>query len=136
MGQPMRNCQLTTLLSHIKQRFINLMDIYFDLGKFYFQEQKYEEAFPYIELVIKMNPRRIETLREAEMLKIEAGYGIEAMKTPLNFKVSKLVSEINYFQGNYLPSVTADNSTFLYTGLSINFKTGYRNEKYSQNIGP
>ena len=107
------------IAAHLAPKSSELVAIYFDLGKYLFQESSYEEALKYMDLVVKINPRRKDMLFEAKKLKVEAAYGKEAVKNPMDFDVVKMGSNINYSVGNYLPSVTADNSQLLFTSLTI-----------------
>lgn len=100
--------------------------VYHDLAKLYLKEGDYNNAEPLlktISLLASINPR----LKEFAVHELDRiAFVQEQMANPLDVKPRKMGSEINYFQFNSNPVLTADRKTMIYSVKSGRGK--YANE--------
>ncbi len=89
---------------------------YFTLAKTELSIGKYEDAKTHLlELKKYDTAKRFELQTKAYIKKCE--FGIHAMQNPVDFKPINLGKNINSEFNEYLPAITADEQTFIYTRL-------------------
>ncbi|HQW10903.1 MAG TPA: OmpA family protein [Saprospiraceae bacterium] len=89
--------------------------VLFTLGSNYYQAAQYDKALPLIERYMKADITNANSLERARIIKQNCEFAIEAIKHPEPFEPIKLPAEINTSEPEYLPSLSADGSTLVYS---------------------
>ena len=89
---------------------------YFTLAKTELQIGRYEDAEKDFEILNKYDTKKQYSAKTEAYLK-KCKYGIEAMKHPVEFNPVNLGKNINSEFDEYLPSLTADEQTLIFTRL-------------------
>lgn len=88
------------------------------------QLDKHEEAATHAEQFLETQPQHPDLLREAKRLAANARFAAEAMKNPVPFDPQPVGNGVNSRFDEYLPSLTADGLTMIFTrrdGFDENF---------------
>ncbi len=88
------------------------------------QQNKFEEAAAHAERYLGSNPQNSNLLREAKRLAVNARFAAGAVKNPVPFDPQPVGNGINSPADEYLPSLTADGLTMIFTrrdGFDENF---------------
>lgn len=88
---------------------------YYFLAKIQLEEGLYEDALASFEHFLSFENLRPVLKEDAEFQKSCCLFAIEAVKNPVQFKLTNLGSNINSKTSEYFPTLTVDNSTLLYT---------------------
>lgn len=97
---------------------------HFYLANCYWGEDSYENAAFHAEQYLASNPQNPKSLREARRLAENARFAAHAVKNPVPFKPLSVGLGINSPADEYLPSLTADGLTMIFTrrdGYDENF---------------
>ncbi|MCF6183017.1 MAG: OmpA family protein [Bacteroidales bacterium] len=97
---------------------------YFTLAKTELSIGRYEDAKQDFELLKKYDVQK-RYLKSINKYVTKCNFGIEAMKHPVNFKPVNLGKNINSQYDEYLPSLTADEQTLIFTRLIPSGKISY-----------
>ncbi len=97
---------------------------YFTLAKTELSIGRYEDAKQDFELLKKYDVQK-RYLKSIDKYVKKCNFGIEAMKHPVNFKPVNLGKNINSQYDEYLPSLTADEQTLIFTRLIPSGKISY-----------
>jgi len=92
-------------------------------------QDKYDEAVVHVDQFLATNPQNTNLLRDARKLAGNVRFAAEAVKTPVPFNPQPVGNGINSTSEEYLPSLTADGRTMIFTrrdGYDENF---YQSEK-------
>lgn len=92
-------------------------------------QDKYDEAVAHIEQFLATNPQNANLLRDAKKLAANVQFAAEAIKHPVPFDPQPVGEGVNSASDEYLPSLTADGATMIFTrrdGYDENF---YQSEK-------
>jgi outer membrane protein OmpA-like peptidoglycan-associated protein/tetratricopeptide (TPR) repeat protein len=79
------------------------------------QQDKYEEAATHAERYLSSNPQNQNLLRDAKRLAANAVFAAEAVKNPVPFTPAPVGAGINSAVDEYLPTITADGLTMIFT---------------------
>jgi outer membrane protein OmpA-like peptidoglycan-associated protein len=79
------------------------------------QQNKFEEAADHAERYVRSNPANTKLLREARRLAENARFAAEAVKNPVPFDPQPLGPGVNTRADEYLPTITADGQTLIFT---------------------
>ena len=82
------------------------------------RQDKLSEAVEHFEKYISLNPRNEALLVKANKYVEDLGFLAEAMKSPVPFEPKSLGTLINTDEAEYLPALTADGQTMIYTKLT------------------
>ncbi|MFT4031645.1 MAG: OmpA family protein [Siphonobacter sp.] len=111
------------------------------LGSHYLREGRYQEAAPLIQEYIKSQsaastPLQKLTLKRANRMLETCRFAQEELKHPLKVEVKRLPQQLNNFESQYFPVLTADRQTLLFTGIEE--QNGDENlyvSKYTEELG-
>ncbi len=93
------------------------------------KQDKYEEAADHAERFVASRPPSADLLRDAKRLAANSKFAAEAVKKPVPFDPKPIGDGVNSRSDEYLPSLTADGLTMIFTrrdGYDENF---YQSEK-------
>lgn len=88
---------------------------YFSLGEAFFYQMNYTNAIINFELCLKQEGLSEERIRSIHKFLDNAYFGKKSMENPQNFKPMNLGLGVNSSADEYLPSLTVDDSTLLFT---------------------
>ncbi len=88
---------------------------YFSLGESLFNVMRYPEAIQYFELCEKQSGQSDDRIRSLHRFLENAYFGKKAMENPEPFNPINLGQGVNSTSDEYLPSLTVDDSTLLFT---------------------
>lgn len=88
------------------------------LGKYFFQEEKYDSALIFYQKAMPLFPAKSSLRRLAEKSIASSQFAINALQKPLNIKKQSLGDTINFLKAQYFPVLTADGATLIFTGLT------------------
>lgn len=90
-------------------------NILYTLAQIAFRHDKYEEAIPYLEEFIANPKSKERTIKKAKQLLANCQFAANAIKNPVPFEPKSLSRFINTPFSEYLPTITADGQTLIYT---------------------
>lgn len=88
---------------------------YFQLGQMSLREAAYKEAKFYFEQTLKFNSLPGNTLQDAGLYLNKCNFALEALANPVPFVPINMGDSINSGLDEYLPALTADDETILFT---------------------
>ena len=88
------------------------------IGRYYFQQEKYDSAQVYYEKASGLFPKKSSLARLAEKSILSAKFAQEAIKKPLQIQKRSLGDTVNFQNSQYFPVLTADDETLIFTGLT------------------
>ena len=94
--------------SHARLQFLAIVESYFEMAE-------YEKAKPYITTFLKFNNILYNYRLKAEKYAQICDFGIEAVKHPVPFNPINLGDSVNGSFSEYLPAITADEQTLVFT---------------------
>ncbi len=89
--------------------------ILYTLGTIEYEKEHYEGAISYWEAFIKHPKARESTRKKAQKELSNVRFAVEAMKNPVPFDPKPLSPYVNTPFSEYLPTITADGQTLIYT---------------------
>lgn len=92
-------------------------------------QDKYDESVTHVEQFLATNPQNANLLRDAKKLAANVRFAAEAVKNPVPFDPKPVGNGINTSAGEYLPSLTADGLTMIFTRLEYGDENFYQSEK-------
>lgn len=90
------------------------------IGRYFFQQEKYDSALVYYEKALVLFPAKSSLIRLAEKSVISSRFAINALKNPLSIKKYSLGDTVNFLHSQYFPVLTADNETLIFSGITEN----------------
>ncbi|MFN0202432.1 MAG: OmpA family protein, partial [Bacteroidia bacterium] len=105
-----------------KNKFV---DLDFFLGEAYFYTEKYADAAAAYERFLALGKGRINQIEPAKLQVIHAKFAAEAIKQPVDFRPINLGAKVNSPGDEYLPSLTADDKTLMFTARRSECTGGY-----------
>ena len=90
------------------------------IGRYFFQQEKYDSALVYYEKALALFPAKSSLIRLAEKSVISSKFAINAIKSPLPIKKYPLGDTVNFLHSQYFPVLTADNETLIFSGITEN----------------
>ncbi|HND89131.1 MAG TPA: OmpA family protein, partial [Saprospiraceae bacterium] len=102
-------------------------------------QEKYDEALAHAEQFLATNPQNPSLLRDAKKLAANLRFASEAVKHPVPFDPHPVGNGINSSLDEYLPSLTADGQTMVFTrreGYDENFFQSIRKDSVWQKAEP
>lgn len=102
-------------------------------------QDKYDEAVAHVELFLATNPQNASLLRDAKKLAANVRFAAEAVKNPVPFDPKPVGNGINSPADEYLPSLTADAATMIFTrkdGIDENFYQSQKKDSVWQKAEP
>ena len=88
---------------------------YYDLAVLEWSDGRYQDALTHAQKYLTFKNKNEDYVRDLEWLIVNCEFAIEAIKNPVDFDPINLGSSINSELPEYFPSITADDSTFLFT---------------------
>lgn len=88
---------------------------YFQLGKMSLTVAEYKEAKFYFEQTLKFTALPANTLQDAGLYLNQCNFALEALANPVSFVPINMGDSINSAFDEYLPALTADDETILFT---------------------
>lgn len=88
---------------------------YFQLGRIQMARAEYAAAKPNFEAVLKFRGLPGNTMQDASLYLNQCQFAIEAMANPVDYVAYNLGDSINSGLDEYLPALTADDQTLIYT---------------------
>lgn len=88
---------------------------YFQLGRMSLNAAEYKEAKFYFENTLKFTALPINTMQDAGLYLNKCNFALEALANPVPFVPINLGDSINSTLDEYLPALTADDETILFT---------------------
>lgn len=101
---------------------------YFTLAMSEWEQDKFEEAALHAEHYLKTNSPNPDLLREAKRLAANARFAAEAVKNPVPFDPKPVGNGVNSPADEYLPSLTADGGTMIFTRRDFIDENFYQSE--------
>lgn len=86
-----------------------------DLGDLYFKVQRYEDSRSILKSFVKRNHPKPKQLKKAELLIESCDFSIHSIANPIPFKPKNLGPNINSEFKDYLPVLSVDQGTLIYT---------------------
>jgi len=105
---------------------------YFNIGEAYFNKMDYASSIEYFELYKKSKALSEDRLKIVNHYLDNANFGKASMESPHPFKPINLGQGVNSKADEYLPSLTVDDSTLLFTRRQNNNEDFYVSQKGSQ----
>ncbi len=102
-------------------------------------QDKYDEAVVHADQFLATNPQNISLLRDAKKLAANVRFAAEAVKNPVPFNPQPVGNGINSRSDEYLPSLTADAATMIFTrkdGIDENFYQSQKKDSVWQTAEP
>ena len=102
-------------------------------------QDKYDEAVAHIDQFLATNPQNATLLRDAKKLAGNVRFAAEAVKNPVPFNPQPVGNGINSPSEEYLPSLTADGLTMIFTrrdGYDENFYQSIKKDSVWQKAEP
>ncbi len=103
--------------------------VYLNLGNVYIMLGKYAEAKEMLQKYISFNEIQPKDRATAQKLITDCDFSLQAMQHPVVFKPVNLGTSINTPADEYLPNVTADESTLIFTRKTGNNEDFYQSKK-------
>jgi len=103
--------------------------VYLKIGDEEIHEQHYDAAVKHLQKYLTYPDIGPKNLFLAQKLVIDCNFSIDAMQHPVPFKPVNMGPEINTVDDEYLPSVTADESTLIFTRKINNNEDFYKSVK-------
>lgn len=88
---------------------------YFQLGRMCLLEADYKLGKTYLEQVLRFKPLPANTQQDAGLYLNQCSFALEALTQPVPFTPINLGDSINSTHDEYLPALTADDETIIYT---------------------
>jgi len=101
---------------------------FFTLALAEWEQNKFEEAAIHAERFLQTNSSDAELKRDAKRLAANARFAAEAVKNPVPFDPKPVGNGINSPADEYLPSLTADGSTMIFTRRDLIDENFYQSE--------
>lgn len=101
---------------------------FFTLALAEWEQNKFEEATIHAERFLQTNSSDAEFVREAKRLAANARFAAEAVKNPVPFDPKPVGNGVNSPADEYLPSLTADGSTMIFTRRDLIDENFYQSE--------
>jgi outer membrane protein OmpA-like peptidoglycan-associated protein len=103
--------------------------VFYSLGIVEFDQEKFDEAAAHFEQFLKTE--KISEKRKASALKYlaNASFAAQALKNPVSYEPKNLGPQINTSEDEYLPTLTADGETLIYTAVRSRQEDFYRSTK-------
>lgn len=93
------------------------IEVYFDLGLVEYKQKKYDEATLHFQIYIDAKPRSTKRLQSAKKYLGVATIMSESIRNNYTFEPQNLGPTINTSGDEYLPALTADGETLIYSKL-------------------
>lgn len=90
---------------------------YFAISEQYFNQEEYEKADEYLKKITSKNPRDPRIIKDVKNLKANIDFASENIKKPLPFNPQPLSKEINLYNFQNFPVLTADQQSLIFTRL-------------------
>lgn len=103
--------------------------IYFVLGIIEQRQGKYEEAATHFQDYLDTDPKSSQLVNKAKVLLQNAQFASEAVRYPVPFDPQNLGENINSEFPEYLPAMTADGKTFIFTR-----RLGYQEDFFESHL--
>ena len=103
--------------------------IYYALSIVEQKQEKFDEAVAHLNEFLAFDIKNEKLKASAEKLLGNCKFGAEAKKNPLPFNPVNLGENINTNLAEYLPALTADGKTFIFTRKLV-YETGYEQEDF------
>lgn len=107
---------------------------FYYLAESEWEQNKFEEAANHAEQYLSLKPQSTKLLREAKRLAANARFAVEAVKNPVPFDPRPVGNGVNSPSDEYLPSLTADGLTMIFTrrdGFDENFyQSEFKNDAW------
>ena len=103
--------------------------IYYVVGITEYEQNKFEEAANHIQQFLDTKPRKESLVKQANRRLRNCRFAAEAIKNPVPFNPENLGGNINTPQPEYLPTITADGNTLIFTkrvGNQEDFYTSFK----------
>ncbi len=107
--------------------------VYLNLGDVSLMLGKYNEAKTVLNQYLAFNEVLPKDRATAQKLLIDCDFSLQAVQHPVDFKPVNLGNAINSAADEYLPNVTADESTLIFTRKTGNNEDFYQSKKLSGN---
>ncbi len=90
---------------------------FYNLGLIEWKQSKFSEAALHFQNYLDSHPKRSRRIEKAKVYFRNAQFAAEAIKNPVPFEPKSLGPNINTPRAEYLPSLTADGETLIYTAV-------------------
>jgi len=90
---------------------------FYNLGLIEWKQNKFAEAATHFQNYLEANPKSSRRIAKAQDYSRNAQFAAEAIKNPVPFEPKSLGPNINTPRAEYLPSLTADGETLIYTAV-------------------
>lgn len=102
---------------------------YFQLGRMCLLEADYRRGQTYLEQVFRFNPLPTSTQQDAGLYLNQCNFALEALRQPVPFKPINIGDSINSIHDEYLPALTADDETIIFTRKDVAGEDFYASSK-------
>lgn len=90
-------------------------NVYYSLGKVYFNQGRYEQSGKVLEKLVKFGITNARMQKDVIQLRNNIEYAVEHMQNPLDIHPQPLTKILNAYPLQYFPVLTADEKTIIYT---------------------
>jgi outer membrane protein OmpA-like peptidoglycan-associated protein/tetratricopeptide (TPR) repeat protein len=107
-------------------------EVFYDVGMVEFKMEKYEEALDHFKIYLETNPENERRKASATDFYQRSQLMVESAKNPIDFRPKNLGTNINNAGDQYLPALTADGKTLIFSmvvGEAYGHEDFYKSEK-------
>ncbi len=113
-----------------------LVSLYYSLGIVEFDQNKFSEAKAHFEKFLTLEKSGTKKFQNAQRYLANASFAAKAVANPVPFQPENLGSAINTAEDEYLPSLTADGATLIFTAVRKGQEDFYRSKKVNSHWAP
>lgn len=106
-----------------------LSNLYYSLGIVEFDQDKFNEAARHFQKYLSVSREGTKRYQSAQRYLANAAFAAEAMANPVPFEPKNIGPAINTAEDEYLPSLTADGATLIFTAVRNGQEDFYRSNK-------